>query len=105
MRASAAWLCRRDVAQARKTHDGPGGKFLRQFHAALISCVIRVVEVDIRQLLCALERSTPDRFDPGGHRVGATIFCDLGERILRQLRLEELRCYLGPDLDPTLCQP
>src|SRR4051812_28659762 len=52
-----------ELTQSREAHDGVRGKFLRQFHAALIGGAIGVVEIDVGQLLGTAQGATLDVID------------------------------------------
>lgn len=51
------------MTQPREPHDGLRGKFLGQFHAALVGRAVGIVEIDVGQLLCAAQRTAFDVFD------------------------------------------
>ena len=58
------------MTQAREPHDGLRGKFLRQFHAALVGRAVGIVEIDVGQLFCAAQRTAFDLFDLLKFRAG-----------------------------------
>ena len=58
------------MTQPCEPHDGLRGKFLRQFHAALVSRAVGIVEIDVGQLFCAAQRTAFDLFDLLKFRAG-----------------------------------
>lgn len=78
------------MAQAGKSHDRTCREGLGKFHAGLISGIVRVMEIKIRELLGALQRSTlyrPDLRDFLRSGSGPSYF---GKCRLR--RMERVQC-------------
>lgn len=58
------------MAQRCEAHDGSCGKFLCQFHAAMVDRAVSIVEIDVGQLLRAAQGAALDLFDLLNFRVG-----------------------------------
>ena len=61
------------MTQARESHDGLCGELLRQLHAALVKRAVSAIEINIRQLLGAAQRSAFDLLNLGETRIDVVI--------------------------------
>lgn len=86
------------MTQAGETHDRARRKRLGQLHAGLISGIVCVMEIEVRELLRALQRATPDRSNVGALLGSASGGSEFGKYCLRRvegIQGQKLRALIG----------